>query len=417
MADGRAQRHPAGEPDPRTGGRPAQQQPAGAPVRGAAASRSRTLPIRSRATASRQARGSAAAGLPLSAAAAAAPVCARRLRLPRQSSGVEQPRQRAQCPADARFRQLPAHAAAAVRAAAPAGAAARPQQSAPPADRDPIHAAGGYRQMPPQAAPQHGAPQYAPRAPQPSYDQWPAPAQPSHHAYEPGSRRLPPVRYAVPRQQQSPRRRSAAAGGLGHARRQLRRSGARAGLRPRRAGYDQQQHGGALEPTYGQEEAGGYEVEEPRRVSWTMRIAGAVVVAIGLGYGLAQAYKAVLGGPAPDGATPVVASDATPAKEKPLDPGGKQFSHTDSKVLGRLGDGGSAAEEQLRRPVRVRRQQRLAQSDDARGRPRWVDCAAGGRCCRAPPPPAERGSVSVPGLTVVDAFGSAAPRSAAGTPA
>ena len=69
-----------------------------------------------------------------------------------------------------------------------------------------------------------------------------------------------------------------------------------------------------------------------------MRIAGAVVVAIGLGYGLAQAYKAVLGGPAPDGAMPVVASDVTPAKEKPLDPGGKQFSHTDSKVLGRLGE-------------------------------------------------------------------------------
>ena len=111
-----------------------------------------------------------------------------------------------------------------------------------------------------------------------------------------------------------------------------------------RRGYDQQ-HAGALEPTYNQDEAGAYEVEEPRRRSWTMRIAGAVVVAIGLGYGLAQAYKAVLGGPAPDGATPVVASDVTPAKEKPLDPGGKQFSHTDSKVLGRLGEGGASPEE------------------------------------------------------------------------
>ena len=50
----------------------------------------------------------------------------------------------------------------------------------------------------------------------------------------------------------------------------------------------------------------------------------------------------MLGSP-PDGATPVVKSDSTPAKEKPLDPGGKQFSHTDSKVMGRLGDGGARA--------------------------------------------------------------------------
>ncbi len=147
--------------------------------------------------------------------------------------------------------------------------------------------------------------------------------------------------------------------------------------------YDQQQHGGALEPTYGQEEAGGYEVEEPRRVSWTMRIAGAVVVAIGLGYGLAQAYKAVLGGPAPDGATPVVSSEATPAKEKPLDPGGKQFSHTDSKVLGRLGDGGSATEEQPGGLSESDASNGSQESDDARGRPRWFDCAARGRYCRA----------------------------------
>ena len=138
-----------------------------------------------------------------------------------------------------------------------------------------------------------------------------------------------------------------------------------------------------------------------------MRIAGAVVVAIGLGYGLAQAYKAVLGGPAPDGATPVVASDATPAKEKPLDPGGKQFSHTDSKVLGRLGEAGAAPRNGAGG---------LSESDASNGS-RKVTTLVVGRdgqiappdsLCRAGPAGARGCSVSVPGLTVVDAFGSAA---------
>ncbi len=137
-----------------------------------------------------------------------------------------------------------------------------------------------------------------------------------------------------------------------------------------------------------------------------MRIAGAVVVAIGLGYGLAQAYKAVLGGPAPDGAMPVVASDATPAREKPLDPGGKQFSHTDSKVLGRLGEAGAAPEEGAGG---------LSESDASNGSRKVTTVVVGRDGQIAPPsasaepaPPAHEDSVSVPGLTVVDAFGSAA---------
>ena len=73
-------------------------------------------------------------------------------------------------------------------------------------------------------------------------------------------------------------------------------------------GYDQQ-HGGALEPTYGQDEAGAYEVDEPRRVSWTMRIAGAVVVAIGLGYGLARPTRRFSAARRPMARTPVVSSE------------------------------------------------------------------------------------------------------------
>src|SRR5262249_3489023 len=106
-------------------------------------------------------------------------------------------------------------------------------------------------------------------------------------------------------------------------------------------GYDGQ--GGALEQQY-QEEHAEYDNAEPRRGSWALRIAGAIVVAVGLGYGLAQGYKMMLGGPSADGATPVVKSDEAPTKTKPTDPGGKQFAHTDSKVMGRLGEPAPAAD-------------------------------------------------------------------------
>lgn len=269
----------------------------------------------------------------------------------------------------------------------------RPQAGSP-ADHDPIRAAGGYRQQ---------APQYAPRAPQaaPSYDQWPAPAPPSHDPYGHDLGAYLPGDVPFPANSNHPQpdplqQADWAISSAGYGDPALEQQYAR--------GYDQQ-HAGALEPTYNQDEAGAYEVEEPRRRSWTMRIAGAVVVAIGLGYGLAQAYKAVLGGPAPDGAMPVVASDATPAREKPLDPGGKQFSHTDSKVLGRLGDDAAAPEEGTGA---------LSEADANNGS-RKVATVVVGRdgqimppsASAEPAPPEQQEAVSVPGLTVVDAFGSA----------
>jgi hypothetical protein len=168
-------------------------------------------------------------------------------------------------------------------------------------------------------------------------------------------------------------------------------------------GYDQQ-HAGAIAQNYAQDE-GAYEAEEPRRRSWTMRIAGAVVVAIGLGYGLAQGYKAVLGGTPTDSSPPVIASDASPAKEKPSDPGGRQFSHADSKVLGRLGENGAAPHD----PAGG-----LSESDADGNGARQVKTLVVGRDGSIAPPgagepePSHSDAVSVPGLTVVDAFGSAA---------
>ena len=164
------QRPPAGEPDPRTGGRPAQrpqapqQAPQYAPARPAE-------PGLSRAGLQRAAGAGSdlqcpAAGLPLSAAGPSTPVRASAgSGCPAdQSSGAEQPRKRAQR-ADARFRQLPAYPAPRLRAAGASGAAAT---AAPAADASGAVAPAGLtrrsgphprcRRLPPAGAPVRAAP-------------------------------------------------------------------------------------------------------------------------------------------------------------------------------------------------------------------------------------------------------------------
>lgn len=285
----------------------------------------------------------------------------------------------------------------------------RPPQQTPPAQRahyapqeNPINAALGYRQAPAQPAPQY-APQHQAA---PGYDAWPA--QQGHDPYgqattdydalagypangnQPQSDPLQQADWTLPGYDQ------------GYDQQQ--------GYGQGQHGYDQGR-GGALAQTYNQED-GAYEAEEPRRRSWTMRIAGAVVVAVGLGYGLAQGYKSLLGTP-PDTSPPVIASDASPAKEKPLDPGGRQFSHADSKVLGRLGENETAPADH---------NGGLSQADADSNGSRQVKTLVVGRDGSIAPPSAESApaeeAVSVPGLTVVDAFGSAgqAPQQHAAAP-
>jgi hypothetical protein len=298
----------------------------------------------------------------------------------------------------------------------PAQQAAPRQQYPAPGSDNPINAAMGYRQ-------QAAQPQYAPqRAPAPSYDAWPA-AQHDPYGQDPNGYMAPEAPYPAngnhpqmdPLQQADWALPASGYADPGMVDQQAYARGSH---------YDHQ-HGGALEPTYNQNDEPAYEAEEPRRASWTMRIVGAVVVAIGLGYGLAQAYKAVLGSP-PDSTTPVIASDSSPAKEKPTDPGGQKFSHTDSKVLGRLGTGGSDAS-----PDSSNSGGGLSQSDADSNGARQVktlvvgrDGSIGAPEAAAEPASAPEPSVSVPGLTVVDAFGSAAhappqppQRSAAAEPA
>jgi len=395
------QPRPASEPDPRTGGRPAQRPQAPAPQYAPPpAQQNPAYPQQGYGEQQQQPQAPAyhypqqpQYAAPQAPAPAAPPVNRQGLSSLDSTRNAPAPQEFDNYP-----RTQPPTYAQQARQAPPQR---QPQRTA--ADQDPIQAAGGYRQMPPQAAPQ-----YAPRSAAPSYDQWPAPAaQPSHDPYGHDLGAYLPADAPFPANSNQPhmdplQQADWAMPAASYGDPSLEQQNYARG----QVGYDQQ-HGSALEPTYNQDEAGAYEAEEPRRGSWTMRIAGAVVVAIGLGYGLAQAYKAVLGAPA-DGATPVVSSDATPAKEKPLDPGGKQFSHTDSKVLGRLGDGGAASPEE--------HSGGLSESDTSNGARKVSTLVVGRDGSIAPPnassepaaPPAQDSSVSVPGLTVVDAFGSAA---------
>lgn len=176
-------------------------------------------------------------------------------------------------------------------------------------------------------------------------------------------------------------------------------------------GYEQP-HAGALEQGYAQEESGDYDVDEPRRGSWLLRIAGAIVVAVGLGYGLAQGYKLVAD-TAPEGATPVVKGDNSPAKTKPADPGGKQFAHTDSKVMGRLGEAA---------PSGAAKASASDSETDGSGARKVQTLVVGRDGSIAPPaapaePVSTTATVAVPGLTVVDGFGGRFPGALAPAPA
>ncbi len=122
-------------------------------------------------------------------------------------------------------------------------------------------------------------------------------------------------------------------GGRGYLRRASRRSS-------RHFTHAHQQHGGTVEQTYAEEDAA-YEMEPPpgRSRKFAMVLLGAVIV----GGGLTYAYSAMLGPTSSNGTPPVVKGDDGPFKVKPSDPGGKQFANADSKILGRLGEGGQPA--------------------------------------------------------------------------
>jgi hypothetical protein len=164
----------------------------------------------------------------------------------------------------------------------------------------------------------------------------------------------------------------------------------------------QPQAAGAFDQTYADDELE-YEAEPPRR-GWT-RIAAILASTVLLGGGLTYAYTSLMGGGSPSGAPPVVKSAEGPSKVKPSDPGGKQFAHSESKVLGRLEGGASDTETGST----------SSSSNVDSGGARKVPVLIVGRDGTIQPPaapsdesgpaPARATVSSVPGLTVIDGFG------------
>ena len=177
--------------------------------------------------------------------------------------------------------------------------------------------------------------------------------------------------------------------------------------------------GGDLEQQYADDDGQEYEVEEPSRIRRPVMIAAALAGAILVGGGLAYGYKSFLGG-APGGTPPTVKSASAPSKTKPADAGGTQFAHTDSKIMGRLGDGASpsgvpssdaspgetdANGVRKVKPLVIGRDGSIQAPADA---PAVAESASPAQPSATTPAP----SVSVPGMMVVDALG---PRANAGS--
>jgi cell division septation protein DedD len=148
------------------------------------------------------------------------------------------------------------------------------------------------------------------------------------------------------------------------------------------------QHG-TFDQSYAEDEAQ-YE-DEPRRGGGWKKVVGLVACTILVGGGLAIAYGSIMG-PGDGKDTPLIKGASGPSKVKPSEPGGKQFAHADSKIMGRLGEGDSGGDE----------------GREASG-VRKVPVVTVGRDGSIQPPSAQEQTsavVAVPGLTVIDGFGS-----------
>lgn len=168
--------------------------------------------------------------------------------------------------------------------------------------------------------------------------------------------------------------------------------------------------GGDLDPVYAEDE-GDYEDEDTPRSRRPMLVMVALAGAILIGGGMAYGYKKLTSG-GPQGDPPVIKSEAFPSKTKPADAGGKTFPYSDTKIMGRLGDGTSSASAEgadggaLPPPDPGSGAQA---SDDAtsEGGPRKVSTLVVGRdgSIQSPPEADASSQVAVPGTALVDGFG------------
>ncbi|MFN0217459.1 MAG: SPOR domain-containing protein [Hyphomicrobium sp.] len=170
--------------------------------------------------------------------------------------------------------------------------------------------------------------------------------------------------------------------------------------------------GGELDPNYGEEEQD-YEYEDaPPRRRPTMVMAalcGAIIVGGGLAYG----YKTILGD-GPGGQPPVIKSASEPSRIKPADAGGKQFAHSDSKLMGRLGSGSSGS-------AAAATSASASEETDPSGTRKVATLVVGRdgsiQAPAASPLSQPMSESGVPGLALVDSFGPQGARPAAPQPA
>lgn len=164
------------------------------------------------------------------------------------------------------------------------------------------------------------------------------------------------------------------------------------------AGYDQlsatgsNSNGGEFDEYESEGVSGGY---ESRFASKKILLSTILIGALILGGGVSYLYNSFFGGDS-EGPTPVVKNDQSPSKVKPTEPGGKQFAHADSKILGRLNDTSTASETD---PATGSRKV----STLVVGRDGAIQSPSGANTEASTPSV----SVPVPGMTLIDTSGSA----------
>lgn len=171
--------------------------------------------------------------------------------------------------------------------------------------------------------------------------------------------------------------------------------------------------GGELDPAYAEDDVE-YEDEDAPRSRRPLMVVMALAGAILVGGGMAYGYKKFSSG-GPQGEPPIVKSEDFPSKTKPADAGGKTFPYSDTKIMGRLGDGTSSApadgSPDQAAPAPSDTAQAAPAEDSANdGGPRKVSTLVVGRdgSIQSPPPeaPAPSSQVAgVPGTSLVDVFG------------
>ncbi|WP_290986245.1 SPOR domain-containing protein, partial [Hyphomicrobium sp.] len=181
-----------------------------------------------------------------------------------------------------------------------------------------------------------------------------------------------------------------------------------------------QPEGGELEPVYNDEDVEYEDEEDAPRGRRPLMIVAALIGAIVIGGGMAYGYKKFSGGGSPTGEPPVVKSDDFAARTKPADAGGKQFPYSDTKIMGRLGDGtSSASAEDANAPPQPSSPDNSGDSSNTStddGGARKVSTLVVGRDGTIMPPATptqdqapvqqpQSGGTGVPGTSLVDVFG------------